>query len=1681
MGTLSRFVPQKKDGGASAGVRKGAGSSKSSQGFPARGCMAKLSEEQVRALGVRELSKLPVLVRGAQDGDGGSLIKFSSLLPSECKSSFELIKGSNSQRTLEVKLEEERFEKEDMDKLDVICNAVGLSSYQSKAEQLCVGHVVDSDSEDEEVVSSDTDRGSIVKDKVTFTQIEDVAWENSINWGEDEDDHQDDGGFGRRTATENMDAPKSVAAESDAMEVDQSTKLQQVPPGEAEKAAVPPKHEDSDEDDFDIDWNDQDKPVVETKAATGPAKKMYQIEMPSISNLAITSSKKRWDTEGKEGMSNDSFAPEDVVCVRVLATPINEELASGRWLDMVCWDRDFLMNRVVLDDSCGAPLIQDKNDVECLTRDEVELAYGDDIRPGAIRRTNIDLMIKKEEDIDVSTMGRKQRKKMSKQERKNKLRANGYFRFIDALNDRNNESGKGVKERLRCRRLPDIPKEVEVGYPEPQLRESQARNLHKPRLKVNANETWQVVMATKRHDGGGVRLKRKNWIKADLSGAMGAICLFEYMEERPPLMCNVGMASTLCNFYQEDRVTDENFIPPTFKGGGRTVVLEPGDRSPFFSILKPRVPYPALCTDLFVAPVFEHKVLPNDFLLIRPRTMSMNSNGRADCYLRNIKSLVLVGQTEPQYEVFQPSFTEARTSKKTKMRGFLDIFLEFQIIRRFKRQQQEIARRSHGGRPMAKVSINAQKFQEMFSLIGSSMVLKSLQRIAVKHKGANYELKDNDANQLVHLRDQLSGHNICQYESLQAGLQRLNDLGVLQTAKCDVTRVMHAHAILNDLHQLKAKASHALADAVKTGGSAGVIPGAIVEKARAGLSVSSQRELRTAQFIVDELQISPWYLTTSYSTLRSMEKPRLKLTGLGDPSGRGEALSYLPESIDGLTARRGGRRRKRRDDSQGAAATAAAIFAVKQAEAEEKSQEKEEKKKKGDRYGGTDRDLRGLTLGDGARILGELGHKPKEIELLDRWDRIMLVEEYASALGGVENIPVLSKFARNAPKLSEKELKARDVVQNKINMLFERQCKALSSTTPPKFLSTTETAEEKEKRKARKREKRKARRKKEKERRKRLKKKKEQEKKKQEATGSAETEAGKEKEDASDSDSDSDDSSESDISVGAGSDDSSSSSSSSSSDDDDDDDSDSDDSDSSEDEEARMKLMASLKANAMKPTEEENQDTTPAASKGKKKGNEPENEEARMFDMFKKSLQSNQPTEEEKKNKENATEKAASAAEEHQIPAPWKPGMKVPQIVKRTIIRQLPNGENEVLVEYIKSNDYVRKVRDQQNRAARMVRIAKETHRLPVRVNKVSERDREEGKKLLAWYQKNIKINGPDWPSTYQPESLEKRCSVCGLPGHASNNKKCPLRWLTLDDNTHVKLKDDGQGLKISVNRKMLSGKTKVSNLLKRRRREADGSRPLKKIQRGGNRRRGPVNDFNEKLLQMWHILNRKTEAMYFRKRVDKKLYPTYYDIIKHPMYLEKMLKKIQELQYISTVEFMEDLKTIYENSIAFNGEQNAITKQALVLVETAQNQIELELEEFRQLESEITETRPAPKKKRITKTPAIFKNLHHSKPKEHPPQPQQLQHQTSITMDPYSLEEQNASAPKSDFFSNANPSPSPKPSPSPGLNFPMPSPEPAFPMPSPSPSPGNLMELDLDNQDLLEGIVEEEVEEEEL
>ena len=108
------------------------------------------------------------------------------------------------------------------------------------------------------------------------------------------------------------------------------------------------------------------------------------------------------------------------------------------------------------------------------------------------------------------------------------------------------------------------------------------------------------------------------------------------------------------------------------------------------------------------------------------------------------------------------------------------------------------------------------------------------------------------------------------------------------------------------------------------------------------------------------------------------------------------------------------------------------------------------------------------------------------------------------------------------------------------------------------------------------------------------------------------------------------------------------------------------------------------------------------------------------------------------------------------------------------------------------------------------------------------------------------------------------------------------------------------------------------------------------------------------------NILNEKIKTMQeswpFMKPVNKKQVKDYYEKIKQPMDLETISRKISSHKYHSRQEFITDMELIYQNSLAFNGENSEFTMKARVILDTVLDTLVPFAEHCEGLEANIKE-----------------------------------------------------------------------------------------------------------------------------
>ena len=126
-----------------------------------------------------------------------------------------------------------------------------------------------------------------------------------------------------------------------------------------------------------------------------------------------------------------------------------------------------------------------------------------------------------------------------------------------------------------------------------------------------------------------------------------------------------------------------------------------------------------------------------------------------------------------------------------------------------------------------------------------------------------------------------------------------------------------------------------------------------------------KQKYEVAQFIYEELQLTPWNTTGEYLDVHKKGEGSgmMKLTGLGDPSGLGEGFSFIREA-----------------DAKPSKAVGPTIVNGPDLK----------------KITGTEDDLRKLTMKQMAALLRSYGMAQKQIDTLKRWDRVHVIRDLST-------------------------------------------------------------------------------------------------------------------------------------------------------------------------------------------------------------------------------------------------------------------------------------------------------------------------------------------------------------------------------------------------------------------------------------------------------------------------------------------------------------------------------------------------------------------------------------------------------------------------------------------------------------------------------------------------------------
>lgn len=744
----------------------------------------------------------------------------------------------------------------------------------------------------------------------------------------------------------------------------------------------------------------------------------------------------RWELDDEQGASKQRHQRSQNEDTRIgndatplqqpgsLPCPLNKELMSDSWIEAIGWNstQEMPESKIVLDDN-DAGLIFSVSETE-------------GVRPTLrIPERKLGAAEQRLEQLD------KQRRE--KKQRIDEVMGNLEFGEETAEGRLGTEGGgKKSKDTRVVKNIGYVHHSlpaIKLSLTKPELPKTKLREFHRPRGKFKINERLHmtpppVVTLSQKEESAMITQIKKS---SDLNPvAGGKLILVEYTEQNPPMLSNPGMAARILHYWRPPDQPDDVMglgakkktkkakpKPPDMKMG-QVITLGDHDESPFVGDIPAGRVVTSLNSKLFKVPIFPHKptvpmtVASNGrdskthelFLLCR--SISKGKKGGAiggpgsktTVYLMELPEVFIAGQIEPQIEVPAPNSRSAN--------DFIRPYMSFHILRLFKKA-------SDGER------LKIEDIARAFPNQSGTAIRKRMKEVATFERGGNDSgwWKKKPASQLTseeEIRASIPPESVCLYESMMSGHRRLLDIGL--TKLFTPSGVNSAINLL--LKRLELRKQNLSAKLIDPRG----LERRAKEKAEEELWKADplirklETDIQVARYINEQLQLTPWNLTNNYVEchLQGKGSGMLQLGGIGDPTGRGEGFSFVrvPQS-----------RAKKKEGEEEAAAggTSAENAAIQKAVAA---------------VTGTTADLRKLKMKEAGDVLRNLGLADADIKKLRRWDRIHMVRELSSRATAHGVAGSLKKFARGARKsLSAQQQEYR----KKCDKIYQRQMDVLSN------------------------------------------------------------------------------------------------------------------------------------------------------------------------------------------------------------------------------------------------------------------------------------------------------------------------------------------------------------------------------------------------------------------------------------------------------------------------------------------------------------------------------------------------------------------------------------------------------------------------------------------------------------
>lgn len=436
--------------------------------------------------------------------------------------------------------------------------------------------------------------------------------------------------------------------------------------------------------------------------------------------------------------------------------------------------------------------------------------------------------------------------------------------------------------------------------------------------------------------------------------------LIEYAERDPLIQPVIGMGGVMVHVTRKRAAgtVAVSSVPPY----GEMIRLEKDEPSPIMSEIAPDNIVTLFRTDVSNVPVFEHP-LKTDFLLTRsslcPKRVMVHPIQRVFCG----------GQVEPLTNV--PAPHEVHSSAFT---PFLVLWIQFHVLKRMIDSLELRIPESCPASMFPYVSSNTidRALKEIVSRQGRYLVPKAA-ALAAGVEPCRAILMERLYEHMEHIRP----IEIAKWYAYLSGMRRIQvDAGITNMVKVNMTTVLTVYRVVYDLFCAMTK---------------------MAERRGVGVTDTMRIKTRAALYICRELECSAWYLSYCFQWLfreaEGVHNPFPKMTvmqvsGIGDPSGRGVMVSFLPNYSRVLAASS--------SSSSSASCDPELFHDFSEARNRRRKKKSPYRQSSKSEISGTKNDIRTVKMEKLGEILLQLGIPHDALRDIDRWDRTWLILKVAT-------------------------------------------------------------------------------------------------------------------------------------------------------------------------------------------------------------------------------------------------------------------------------------------------------------------------------------------------------------------------------------------------------------------------------------------------------------------------------------------------------------------------------------------------------------------------------------------------------------------------------------------------------------------------------------------------------------